>query len=352
MRPLADRSTERDLDCVGMDARIDSLLPLWQATAAPLPENAAIHGEHRALFDASPIDTIVIGAGVTGLSTALHLAEHGAQVIVLEKDQPGAGTSGRPNGQVIAGLHESPEALLAAYGADRGERMIQFSGKAPDLLFDLIARHGIACDAERAGWIQATRSRRQMKALAKLTRSWADRGAPVRLLDRDEVTRLLGTQAYAGGWLDQRNGTIQPLAYVRGLAAAATRAGAKIHCGIEVERLERAGQNWRIETTQGNLHASTVVLATNVFTSELHGVARRLLGRSYLAGSSVQVATAPLNDEQRAQFRKRYLQERRRLEEQIVHDEQEKRPRPVKRRATSCGAGSRSTGTASCVPRR
>ena len=67
MRPLADRRTERDLDCVGMDARIDSLLPLWQSTAAPLPENAAIHGEHRALFDASPIDTIVIGAGVTGL---------------------------------------------------------------------------------------------------------------------------------------------------------------------------------------------------------------------------------------------------------------------------------------------
>src|SRR6185369_13710181 len=111
-------------------------------------------------LDTPTVDTIVIGAGVTGLSTALHLAEQGAQVVVLERDEPGAGTSGRPNGQVIAGLQDSPEALIAAYGSERGERMIEFSGAAPELVFALIARHAIACDAERNGWIQATRSER------------------------------------------------------------------------------------------------------------------------------------------------------------------------------------------------
>lgn len=297
-RRFAIPSVIAGLDWLAMQDTIDPLLPLWNRTAPPLVEHAVIRAERDALLNSSLVDTIVIGAGVTGLSTALHLANSGAQVMVLERDEPGAGTSGRPNGQVIAGLHESPDALIAAYGAEHGERLVEFTGKAPDLVFELIARHGIACDPERSGWVQATRSARQMKSLEKLAGSWATRGAPVRMLDRREIAGLLGTDAYAGGWLDQRNGTIQPLAYTRGLAAAAARAGARIHCGIDVSCVERCDRQWRVATNHGEVRATTLVLATNVFTSELRGVAKHLLGRSYLPAYSVQVASEPLDESQ------------------------------------------------------
>ena len=272
----------------------DPLSPLWFHTAPPLAKNAIVLAEDGTEQDASLADTIVIGAGVTGLSTALHLAERGARVTVLERNEPGAGTSGRPNGQVIAGLHLSPDALIAGFGAERGERMMAFTGRGPDLLFDLIARHQIACDAERTGWIQATRSARQLKSLEKIVRSWANRGAPVSMLDRHETARLLGTRVYAGGWLDRRNGTIQPLAYVRGLASAATSAGARIHCGIDVRSVERRDHKWLITSNRQPLRAQTVVLATNVLTSKLGGVPRQVLGRTYLSTHSVQLATVPL----------------------------------------------------------
>src|SRR5687767_9413902 len=118
------------------------LTPLWLQTAAPWVAGT------EAEADEDAIDTIVVGAGVTGLSTALHLAERGARVVVLERDGPGLGSTGRSNGQVIAGLQKGPDALVAAYGPERGERLVEFCGKAPDLVFELIARHGIECDAE------------------------------------------------------------------------------------------------------------------------------------------------------------------------------------------------------------
>ncbi|HET6602895.1 MAG TPA: FAD-binding oxidoreductase [Xanthomonadaceae bacterium] len=243
--------------------------------------------------------TIVIGAGVTGLSAALHLAERGASVMVLEREGPGLGTSGRANGQIIAGLQQSPDAIVATYGADPGERIVEFSGKAPDLVFDLIARHGIACNAERSGWVQATRWTRGLKALEKLAGSWEQRGAPARMLDRQEIGEVLGTRVYAGGWLDQRNGMIQPLAYARGLADAAARAGAAICCGVDVTDLTRRDQQWILSTNRGELRAETVVLATNVYTSQLQGIAKALLGRTYLSAYSVQLASEPLSESQR-----------------------------------------------------
>jgi glycine/D-amino acid oxidase-like deaminating enzyme len=104
---------------------------------------------------------------------------------------------------------------------------------------------------------------------------------------------------YAGAWLDQRNGTIQPFAYARGLALAAARLGASIHCGVEAGELRRDGGRWRLATSHGEIRAETVVVATNVFTSELHGAIRALLGRTYLSVHSVQLASEPLDARQR-----------------------------------------------------
>jgi glycine/D-amino acid oxidase-like deaminating enzyme len=273
----------------------DTFAPLWLDTAPPLPTHPRIAGPGAALQE-ERLDVAVIGAGVVGLSTALHLARRGVRVAILERLEPGQGTTGRANGQIIAGLQLSPAAIRAGYGNERGERIIEFAGSAPDRLFELIEREGIDCDAQRSGWIQATRSPRRMKHLERLASAWAQRGTPMRLLDREAVAAAFGTRAFAGGWLDARGGTLQPLAYARGLALACARAGAMIHCGIEARSIDREGAaGWRIATDAGALRANAVVLATNVLTRALGGIGRACIGRSYLSAYSVQLATEPLH---------------------------------------------------------
>src|SRR6056297_1639775 len=113
-------------------------------------------------------DVAVIGAGFTGLSAALHLAEAGASVVVLEAQQVGWGASGRNGGQINPGLKDAPGKIVEMFGADIGARMVAMSGSAADLVFDLIARHGIECAAIRPGWIRAAHTERSLADLHAL----------------------------------------------------------------------------------------------------------------------------------------------------------------------------------------
>jgi len=258
---------------------------LWAATAPSAPATPPLVGEGR-------VAVAVVGAGFTGLSAALHLAERGLEVVVVEAGEPGWGASGRNGGQVIAGLKHSPEAILQRFGEAAGERLIALAGGAPDFVFDLIARHAIDCAPTREGWIQAAHAPTVLPAQAALARSWQQRGAPVELLSAAEAARLLGTEGYAGGLLDRRGGALQPLAYARGLARAAQAAGAAIHGGSPALRLERQGAGWRIVTPQGALLADRVLLATNGYTGDLWPGLRQ----SVIPLASYQAATAPLGD--------------------------------------------------------
>lgn len=269
---------------------MNSLCSLWSETAPTGPE---LHP----FEPGSSADVIVVGGGITGLSAALHIAGQGGQsVSVLEAETPGWGTSGQAGGQVIAGLHAAPDDLVATFGDEMGERMLSFVGKAPDLVFQLIERYRIDCNPVRKGWIQTNRSTRGVRALQRHALMWAKRGAPVEMLDRAQTARLVGTQVYAGGWLDRRNGTVQPLAYTRGLAKAAIEAGAKIHGNVRVQKLTRDNGRWRVTTNAGHLIGSVILIATNAFTDCL--VPR--LQRSILRVHGVQIATAPLSDSVRA----------------------------------------------------
>ncbi|WP_027813288.1 NAD(P)/FAD-dependent oxidoreductase, partial [Burkholderia cenocepacia] len=168
---------------------------LWSATAAPAPDTPAL--------DASvSCDVAIVGAGFTGLSTALHLAERGVNVRVIDGAQPGWGASGRNGGQVIPGLKYDPDELVRRFGDEAGEQLAGIVGGAADTVFDLIARHGIDCDARREGWIQPAPTTAMLDTVARRAQQWAARGAPVDVLGRDDVARRLGTPAYAGGWID------------------------------------------------------------------------------------------------------------------------------------------------------
>jgi glycine/D-amino acid oxidase-like deaminating enzyme len=256
---------------------------LWAATAQPAIATPALRG-------AAHVDVAIVGGGYTGLSTALHLAEEGARVCVLEASEPGWGASGRNGGQVIPGLKYDPDDLVKKFGAERADPLIATIAQAADNVFDLIARHGIDCQATRQGWIQPAHSPKMLEALARRARQWEKRGAPVSMLDRRAIVERVGTQAFLGGWIDRRAGSIQPLSYVRGLVRAALRLGVAIHGNTLVTKLERDGARWCLSSAHGTVTADRVVIATNGYTGGLWP----RLQETVIAANSFIVATRPL----------------------------------------------------------
>ncbi|GAB5470698.1 MAG: FAD-binding oxidoreductase [Rhodospirillales bacterium] len=258
---------------------------LWAATARPAPPTPPLTGEVET-------EVAVIGGGFTGLSAALHAAEGGAQVVLLEAAEPGFGASGRNGGQVIPGFKLDPEDLVAAFGADLGERMAAYANGTADLVFELIEKHAIDCQASRDGWLQGAHSTKIMPTMEARVRQWQARGAPVTLLDRAETTRLSGATGYVGAYCDPRGGQLNPLGYARGLAAAAIKAGASLHGASPATGLTAEGKRWRVTTPEGSLLAEQVLLCTNAYSDDLWPGLRR----SVIPVFSYQVATAPLSD--------------------------------------------------------
>ncbi|WP_122728354.1 NAD(P)/FAD-dependent oxidoreductase [Pseudomonas canadensis] len=257
---------------------------LWSATAPSVVPTPA-------LSESVKVDVAIVGAGYTGLSTALHLAERGVSVCVLEANEPGWGASGRNGGQVNPTLKYDPEQLVQMYGSARAEPLIATISNSADLVFKLIEKHGIDCAPVRKGWMQVSYSEKGVAGLHVRADQWARRGVPVQRLDAAAVASRMGSDAFAGGWLDGRAGAIQPLAYARGLVGAALAAGARIHGQSAVTGLQRQGSGWQLQTASGaQVTADQVVLATNGYSGNLWpGMAQ-----SILAANSFIVATKPL----------------------------------------------------------
>ncbi len=259
---------------------------LWAATAAPAEPTATLAGTVRA-------DVAIVGGGFTGLSAALHLAEAGVDVMLIEAHAPGWGASGRNGGQVIPGLKYDPDVLEQMFPGEAGARLVDFAGSTADTVFDLIDRHRMDVPQVRAGWIQGAHTAAGLAEASARAAQWARRGVASELLDRDAAAAKLGTQRYLGGWVDPRGGAVQPLAYARGLARAAQAAGAVIHGDSRAKALTRQDGGWRIRTSGGaTVTAERVVVATNGYTGDLLPGLRR----SVFAMNSFQIATAPLSD--------------------------------------------------------
>jgi glycine/D-amino acid oxidase-like deaminating enzyme len=265
------------------------LQSLWSVTAPPGPTCSPLSGVQRA-------QAAVIGAGYTGLSAALHLAEAGREVVVVEAADIGERASGLNGGQVIPGVKRDPDTLERLLGPYAGGRLVATTGAGPDLVFELIARHGIECEAKRAGWLQPATSEAALEQLARRVEQWLRRGAAVSLLSRSEVLQLTGSAIYCGGLLDRRGGTVQPLAYVRGLAHAVLRAGGRIHTHSPALRLGRRTGSWSIDTPQGSVSAPVVIIATDAYTDSVSEELRRTI----VPVPSFQVATAPIPAELRS----------------------------------------------------
>lgn len=237
---------------------------LWRKTAPQPPVTAPLTGTATA-------DVIVVGAGFTGLSTALHLQLAGKQAVVLEACDVGHGGSGRNVGLVNAGMWVKPNDLITAQGEEWGSRLIDLLGAAPSEVYGLIERFDIHCEAVRSGTLHLGIGQSGAKELAEREKQWKALGAPVELLDRETTTRLSGAAGFSAALLDRRAGTIQPLAYARGLAHAALSLGAQIYTSTPLVRAERRGMNWIVYTPQGTVTAPWVVIATNAYSELVPG---------------------------------------------------------------------------------
>ncbi len=264
---------------------------LWTATANPTPLCPPLTAE-------IDCNVAIIGAGFTGLSAAVHLAERGQRVVVLEAQTPGWGASGRNGGQVNPGLKEDPDTIEERFGADMGARMIALSGGAGQFVFDLIARHGIACDARQTGWVQPFHNAASEQVVRRRVAQWTRRGASLRILDRDTTVGLLGTTTYQGAMIDYRGGNLHPLNYALGLADAALAAGAAVHGNSRVVSHQVQGDRHVLTTARGRVVADKVLVCTNGYTDATIPPLRRTL----VPIRSIQVATEILPPELNARI--------------------------------------------------
>lgn len=234
---------------------------LWEASAPAAPAT-------RPLTEEISVDVAVVGGGYTGLSSALHVAQGGASVAVLEGVEIGFGGSGRNVGLVNAGMWVKPSELPGALGEKYGAKLLTLLGNAPSVVFDIVDKYGIDCQAVKNGTLHCAVGASGLKDITERGRQWKEIGAPVRLLSAEETARKTGTHAYTGALLDLRAGTIQPMAYARGLATAAIEAGAQLYTHTAVNSVEDLGTHWRLHTnTGGVVNAKWVIVATNAYTS-------------------------------------------------------------------------------------
>jgi glycine/D-amino acid oxidase-like deaminating enzyme len=258
---------------------------LYAETARPPVETPSLDGDRR-------VDVCVVGGGFTGLSAALHLAEQGVDVAVLEAHEPGWGASGRNGGQVNPGLKHDPDQVVEDFGADLGGRMVALSGDAPNVVFRLIERHQIECDALQSGTLRAAFHARDAAAVRATAEQCMRRGMPVELLEGAAVRQASGTGRYVCAMLDRRGGQVNPLGYARGLAQAAMQAGAAVHGGTPALSVQRNGSAWHVRTPTGTVQADKLIFATNGYTDDLWPGLRH----SIVPVFSAIVASEPLPD--------------------------------------------------------
>ena len=264
----------------------------YAASAHPAPDRPALAGN-------VDCDVCVVGGGIAGCSAALHLAERGYRVVLLEENRIGWGASGRSGAQAIYGLAAAQSKVKRLVGPQAARALWDVTVEALALIRELIAKHRIECDWAEGHMLTAIKQRHDAdirSELEELRDQYQYRS--VRYMPRDEVRSVLATDRYISALYDSQSGHLHPLNYTLGLAAAAERAGARIFEGTRAldfinTGASATGGTARVRTRNGEVRSRHVVLCGNVYL----GDTARALASKIMAVATYIVATEPLGAE-------------------------------------------------------
>ncbi len=257
----------------------------YAASANPSPERPPLNGNHET-------DVCIIGAGYTGISTALFLLEHGFKVTVLEAAKVGFGASGRNGGQIVNSYSRDIDAVERSVGAQQARLIGDMAFEGGRIIRERIAKYNIQCDLKDGG-VFAAFNKKQMGHLQAQKALWERYGhTQLELLDVQRIREVVNTDRYVGGMLDMSSGHIHPLNLVLGEAAAVESLGGIIHEQSKVIRIDQ-GERPVVHTEQGQVKADYVVVAGNAYLGNL---VPQLAAKSMPCGTQV-VTTEPLDPE-------------------------------------------------------
>lgn len=233
---------------------------LWFATATPAPAT-------ETLADRVSADVCIVGAGYTGLTTALELARTGVRVVLLEAQEAGFGGSGRNAGHCTPTFsYYSLDQLRSQLGEPWAERLIHRQTRANDRVGTMIRDYQIDCEWQQKGYVMGALRPGALPALQGKVDSYNAVGARTLLLSREEAVALTGSPRLYGGWFHEEAGHLNPLSYARGLARAAMQEGARLYTQSPAEGVTREGARWKVTTPKGEVVADKVIFATGAYT--------------------------------------------------------------------------------------
>ena len=266
-----------------MPASIDAQ-SYYQASAHSFPQQPRLKSDLRA-------DICIIGAGFTGLSAALELAEAGYKVIVLEAREIGYGASGRNGGQICTGFSPGQQRIEAQLGKEDAIKCFAIAEEAKKLIVERIAKYKIDCDL-KWGYLHVIPKPSQFEGLGEWKNEWDALGyADTQILNKSELDERLGTRIYHGALREGGAGHFHPLNYCLGLAKAAIAAGTQIFENSVVLNIE-SGPVVTARTAQGSVRAKFMIIGCNAYIGKL---VSKLYGR-IMPVTSYIIATEPLGE--------------------------------------------------------
>ena len=236
-------------------------------------------------------DVCVVGAGFTGVNTALNLVKKGYSVVLIDSARVGWGASGRNGGQLISGFTFSNK--FEKFGEEVAQSVWKLGADCTDLVRETIDEFQIECDLKE-GFIEVALNNAQMDELVVRKEEWDQRGYQhnLTLVDKNKITNYVGSSNYIGGMIDSGSGHLHPLNLVLGEAKAASNLGVSIYEKTSALKVN-PGKQVLIETDQGSIKAKNVVLAGNAFIGKLNSKLRRMI----MPANSCIIATEPLGNE-------------------------------------------------------